>query len=425
MNEDFLHYIWKFRLFDSKTLITSDGENIEVIKQGEHNTDSGPDFQNARIKIGNTTWAGNVEIHLNSSDWIKHNHHKDKVYDNIILHVVYNNNLDINRDNNENIPVLELKKLIPVGVYRKYNNFISSNQWIPCHNLIRQIDSLALSSCLDRLLVERLEKKAEIINQTLQLYKNDWEHTFYIHLARNFGFKLNSEPFEMTAKSTPLSCLAKHKDNIFQLEAILFGQAGLITKSMRDKYSSMLFQEYSVLKQKFSFFSVDGHLWKFLRLHPSGFPTIRIAQFASLIHRSVHVFSKIIEAKKLNEIEVLFDVECSEYWQNHYVFGKESPKRSKKLGKSSIDNIVINTIVPFLFVYGINKNDEKYKDRAVKFLEQLEGEKNAIITKWKVLGMPTKTAFSTQSLLELKNNYCNSKKCLSCGIGNFLLRKAK
>ncbi|NTW32111.1 MAG: DUF2851 family protein [Bacteroidetes bacterium] len=425
MNEDFLHYIWKFRLFDSNSLATSDGENIELIKPGEHNTDSGPDFQNARIKIGNTTWAGNIEIHLNSSDWIKHKHHEDKAYDNIILHVVYNNDLNINRSNNENIPVIELKKLIPGGVYRKYINFINSNQWIPCENSIKQVDSLIISSWLDRILVERLEKKADTINQTLQLYKNDWEHTFYIHLARNFGFKLNAEAFEMLAKSTSLSYLAKHKTNLFQLEAILFGQAGMLTKSMREEYPSMLFQEYCVLKQKFSLSAIDGHLWKFLRLHPAGFPTIRIAQFATLIQSSVHLFSKIIEAKKLTEIEDLFNVECSDYWQNHYVFGKESPKRSKKFGKPSIDNIVINTIVPFLFVYGINKNDGKYKDRAVKFLEQLEGEKNNIISKWKLLDVPTKTAFSTQSLLELKNNYCKNKKCLSCGIGNFLLRKAK
>jgi len=409
MNEDFLHYIWKFRLFDSKSILTSNGENIEVIK----------------IKIGNTTWAGNVEIHLNSSDWIKHNHHNDKAYDNIILHVVYNNNLDISRANKESIPVLELKKLVPTNVYRKYTNFINCSQWIPCYNSIRQVDSLTLSLFMDRLLAERLEKKAEVITQTLDLYKNNWEHAFYIHLAHNFGFKLNSEAFELTAKSTPLSCLAKHKNNLFQLESILFGQSGLISKSMHEKYSTMLYNEYTVLKQKFSLSSVQGHLWKFLRLHPSGFPTIRIAQFASLIHRSVHLFSKIIEANKLSEIEDLFEVECSEYWQNHYVFGKESPKRSKKFGKASIDNIIINTIVPFLFVYGMKKNDETFKEKAVKLLEQLQGEKNTIITRWKLLGVPTKTAFNTQSLLELKNNYCSSKSCLSCGIGNFLLRKSK
>ena len=425
MNENFLHYIWEFRLFDSGSLFTATGEKLEIIKPGEHNTDDGPDFHNARIKIGNTIWAGNIEIHINASDWLRHNHHKNQSYNNIILHVVYNNDYTATRNNNESIPVLELKDLIPQGIYNRYQNIINSKQWIPCQKQIKHTDQLTLMSWLDRMVIERLEKKTELINLTLQNTKNNWEQTFYVHIARNFGFKLNAEPFEMLAKTTALSCLAKHRNNLLQLEAILFGQAGLLKNNLTEKYPSALRHEYSILKQKFTFSPINGHLWKFLRLHPSGFPTIRVAQFAALIHKSSHLFSNILESHKLSEVEILLDAECSEYWQTHYVFGKESPKRSKKLGKSAIENVVINTVVPFLFIYGQKKKEEKYKDRAIKFLEQLEGEKNSVITKWKLLGMPVNTASNTQALLELKNNYCNSKQCLSCSIGNYILRKTK
>jgi hypothetical protein len=423
MNEDFLQFIWKFRYYNSKSLTTTIGETLEIAKPGEHNTDGGPDFLNARIKIGNTQWAGNVEVHLNASDWLKHKHSNDKLYDNIILHVVYNNDHSVVRKNKEPIPVLELKELIPQDIYSNYLHIVNSKQWIPCEGLIKHADPLIIGSWMDRVLIERLERKIESINVILSLHKNNWEHAFYIHLARNFGFNLNAEPFEMLSKVTPLQYLGKHKNNLFQLEAMLFGQSGLIRKSMNDTYADSLYQEYSILKQKFDLKPINGHLWKFLRLHPSGFPTIRIAQFASLIFKSSHLFSKILEANKLADVEKLFEAECSEYWQTHYVFGKGSPGRSKRIGVSAIENIIINTVCPVLFIYGLQKKEEKYKNRAIRFLEQLEGEKNSVITKWKFLGMPYKNAAQTQALLELKNNYCASKKCLACGIGNYLIRK--
>ena len=425
MTEDFLHYIWKYRLFDNKILFTANNEKLEIIKPGEHNTDGGPDFHNARIKIGNTIWAGNVEIHIDASDWEKHKHHKDKSYDNIILHVVYNNNYTALRKNNEPIPVLEIRDIIPNHINKKYNSLFKNRNWIPCQLLIKQCDTVIVTSWLERLLVERLERKSENIIKLLKQYKNNWEQTFYIHLAKNFGFSLNAEPFEMLAKSTPLKSIIKQSNNLFQLEALLFGQSGLIRKSSQEKYENDLMNEYLFLQQKFNLKPVEGHLWKFLRLHPSGFPTIRIAQFASLLHKASHLFSSILEAKKIHDIELLFDTNCSEYWLTHYVFGKPSPNRSKKLGKASIDIILINTVIPFLFVYGIIKKEDKYREKALRFLEQLEGEKNSIVTRWKLLGIPVKTASNTQALLELKNNYCNNKLCLNCGIGNNLLRKSK
>ncbi|MFH0867458.1 MAG: DUF2851 family protein [Bacteroidota bacterium] len=425
MTEDFLHYIWKFRLFDNKTLRTSDNEKVDIIKPGEHNTDDGPDFSNARIKIGNTTWAGNVEIHINASDWEKHRHHKDNSYENIILHVVYNNNYTACRKNKEPIPVLEIRDLIPFHILSKYNSLQQSRNWIPCQPLIKQCETVVVTSWLERMLVERLERKSEYIATLLKHYRNNWEQVFYVHLARNFGFSLNAEPFELLAKSTPLKNIIKHHNNLFQTEAMLFGQSGLIRKPSREKYENELIAEYTYLQQKFNLKPIAGHLWKFLRLQPSGFPSIRIAQFASLLHKSSGLFSCILEARKISEIESLFDVEGSEYWNTHYVFGKPSPRRLKKIGKASIDIIIINTVIPFLFVYGSITKEDKYKDRALRFLEQMEREKNSVISKWKLMGMPVRTASNTQALLELKNNYCKAKLCLNCGIGNFILRKGK
>ncbi|MCD4747653.1 MAG: DUF2851 family protein [Bacteroidales bacterium] len=423
MTEEFLHYIWKYRLFDNDITLFS-GENIEVISVGEHNTDAGPDFFNAKIKIDNTTWAGNVEIHINASDWNKHGHQSDKAYDNIILHVVYNNDEIIKRKNNEIIPAIELKGKFNDKLFFRYKDFMNNKNWIPCRNLIQSVDMFLINNWLERLLIERLERKAEIIKESLELNNHNWEQTFYQYLACNFGFKLNAEPFELLAKSLPIKCLAKHKNNLFQLEALLFGQAGLLNKKFNDEYPRKLQSEYNFLKKKFSLKSIDSYLWKFLRLRPSNFPTVRIAQFAGLIFKSSGLFSKIIESNNAEKIIRLFNISCSEYWDTHYIFDKPSVKRRKKFGDSAVNLLMINTICPFLFVYGREKDNEIFIDRALKFMEQISGEKNSIITKWEMLGLNVKSAFNTQALLELKNNYCNNKKCLNCRIGNFLLRQA-
>lgn len=425
MTEDFLHYIWKYRLFDNKTLRTSAHEKIEILKPGDHNTNGGPDFTNARIKIGKTTWAGNVEIHINASDWERHRHHKNKAYDNIILHVVYNHDFDAVRSNRDPIPLMAIRDLIPSHVYRKYNSLLQNKNWIPCQSLLKQCDTAVVKSWLDRLMVARLERKSEYIISLLKLYRNNWEQAFYVHLARNFGFNLNAEPFELLAKSTPLKFLYKHRNNQFQLEALLFGQSGLLHKNSTEKYENDLAREYAYLQQKFGMCGINGHLWKFLRLHPSGFPTIRIAQFASLLNRSAHLFSSMLEAKKIQDIETLFDISCSDYWQTHYVFGKPSPRRLKKIGKASVDIITINTIIPFLFVYGKMKQEEKLCEKALRFMEQIDSEKNSIIIKWKLAGLKARSAADSQALLELKSNYCAAKLCLNCSIGNFILRKTK
>lgn len=424
MTEELLHYIWKFRLFNQIDLTTTEGESVEIIKVGSHNTDSGPDFFNAKIKIGKTVWAGNVEVHVNASDWEKHAHQKDKAYDNIILHVVYNADKKIKRENRDYIPTIELKNKLLSEVIKNYNKLNNSFSWIPCEKQINETPSIIINSTLDKLLLERLELKSQTIIQALQLNKNNWEETFYQILARSFGFKTNAEPFELIAKSLPINVLAKHKNNLFQIEALLFGQAGMLDEYHSDKYALTLQNEYTFLRQKFKLKSIENHLWKFLRLRPANFPTIRIAQFASLVYQSSHLFSKILEAEKIKELKNLFQTSVSEYWQTHYNFGKPSTKKNKTLGDDSIDIIIINTIVPFLFVYGKYKKEEKFVERALYFLENMDAENNSIIQKWERAGIAAKSAYDTQALLQLKNEYCVNKKCLQCNIGNHLLKKS-
>jgi hypothetical protein len=422
MTEEFLHHIWKFRLFNQLDLRTTEGETIEIVKVGNHNFDAGPDFFNARVRIGDVLWAGNVEIHTNASDWKKHLHQHDKAYDNIILHVVYNADDVVHKASGEVVPTIELKKKIEKKIYQKYLNFKSSNDWIPCEKNIQTVPSLIINSTLDKLLLERLERKSIAITDSLKLNNNNWEETFYQHFARNFGFKTNAVPFELLAKSLPSLFLGKHKNNLLQIEALLFGQSGLLNEHLEDKYLQGLQNEYVFLKHKLKLHSIDAHLWKFLRLRPVNFPTIRIAQFANLIFNSTHLFSKIIETEKCKDLKKLMNVDVSEYWHTHYVFDKSSKSQTKHLGEDAVNNIIINTIVPFLFVYGKQKNEEKYIDRALQFLEQTTGENNSIIKKWEALKQPVKTAYSTQALLQLKNEYCDYKKCLNCSIGNYLLK---
>jgi hypothetical protein len=424
MTEEFLHHIWKFKLFDQQNLRTTSGEVVEILKAGVHNFDAGPDFFNAQLKVGETLWAGNVEIHINASDWKRHFHQQDKAYNNIVWHIVYNADEPIYRASGEAIPTIEIKERIDKKLYQNYLNFKSNTDWIPCEKQIAEVPSIIINSTLDKLLLERLERKAQSIADSLKLNNNNWEETFYQYLARNFGFKTNAMPFELLAKSLSLLVLAKHKSSLLQIEAMLFGQAGMLNEHLEDKYPQALQNEYVFLKQKFQLNPVDTHLWKFLRLRPVNFPSVRIAQFANLIFNSTHLFSKIIETESLDFLKLLMNVDVSEYWQTHYMFDKVSKNKSKHLGEDSLNNIVINTIVPFLFVYGKQKDDQKYVDRALAFLEQTEGENNSIINKWESLKLPVKNAYSTQALLQLKNEYCNGKKCLSCNIGTYLIKNS-
>lgn len=424
MTEDFLHHIWKFKLFDKEGLLTTNAESVEIIHAGQHNTDAGPDFFNARIRIGKTLWAGNVEIHIHATDWKKHGHTTDKAYDNIILHVVYKADAELRRASGELIPTIEMKSRIPLRHYQKYLDFRSSKDWIACEKQIADVPALVLNANTDKLLLERLEKKAISVQRLLRKNNNDWEESFYQGLARNFGFYTNAEPFELLARSLPSIILSKHKSSLLQVEALLFGQAGMLEQHYQDTYIRSLQNEYAFLKRKFRLEPLESHLWKFLRLRPVNFPGIRIAQFASMIFHSSGLFSSVLEKETVPAVRMLLSAEVSEYWKTHYTFDKLSVKRSKHLGDEAMNNIIINTIVPFLFVYGKQQADENYVERSVRFLEELPGESNAIVQKWKELRIPCGSAYQTQAFLQLKNEYCQQKKCLNCAIGNYLLKNS-
>jgi hypothetical protein len=420
MQESFLHYLWKYQLHQQPTLTLTDGRTVEVYSAGEHNHDSGPDFFNAKIKIDDTLWAGNVEIHVNASDWLKHQHQNDKAYDNVILHVVANYDADIKRGSGEKIPVLQL--LAPRGVYEQYVYLMQSQQWVPCESFIARVDAFTILQWKEALLVERLSQKAESIEARFVRNKNHWEETFYQSLAANFGFKTNSQPFEMMARSLPLIYLGKHKDQLPLIEALLFGQAGLIPENPTCAYEKQLLANYRHLAAKFQLKASSGHLWKFSKLRPVNFPTIRLAQFAALVYKSSALLSKILEIETIGDLRNLFQVQASEFWNTHYTFSNESPYRIKHLGLTSFHNIVINTLAPFLFFYGKSHSKPAYTEKALTWLTELPAEKNQLISHWNQLGLEVQSAFDSQALIQLKNNYCNYRLCLNCRIGNQVLR---
>ena len=423
MKEDFLQYVWRMGLFDPTNLQTTAGERVEIIQKGMHNTDAGPDFLQAQIIIGDTRWAGNVEIHLHASEWNKHQHQNDKAYNNVILHVVLDEDEPVNNQNGNRIPCLELKNRIPKGLENKYLRLMNSEYWIPCQHQFHQVAAITKNSWLDRLLVERIEGRLEQFEERLSSNKNNWEETFYLFLVRAFGLKVNNEPFERLALSLPLNILLKHKNNLFQMEALLFGQAGLLGGDFRDEYPQSLQKEYQFLRKKYQLTPLPVEMWRFMRMRPANFPTIRIAQIATLIYQTEHLFSKILAARNIDEFINLFQLRLSHYWKNHYIFDKESPSRKKTLGKQAIQLLVINTVAPFVFLYGVKQGDNQYKDKALDLLASIPPEKNKIINEWEKLGMEPISAYQTQALLQLKKAYCDRKRCVECSIGHQVLKQ--
>lgn len=425
MREDFLHYCWKHKLFNTKELESTSGETIQILHSGQHNSDSGPDFLNAKIKIGKTVWAGNVEIHVNASEWDQHKHHLDKAYSNVILHIVFNADKEVKTTSGEIVATMELNGKIPLKIYQRYTSMIENKSWIPCDKLIHDVDEFIVKQWMNRMMIERLESKVEVIYQSLKQNKNNWEETFYQILARYFGFKVNAMAFEMLAKSLPLHILAKHKSNLPQLEALLFGQAGLLEKEFSDQQPQKLKKEYDFLRKKYRIKPIETKLWKYLRLHPQNFPEVRISQLADLIHQSSHLFSKIIEAKKIFDLQKMFLCKTSAYWDNHFRFDKESTNRTKQLGSQGVNILLINVVIPFLFAFGKYTDDKTSKDKALTFLEKLPAEKNSVTKNWEKSGIKIHNAFDSQALLQLKNEHCDHKTCLNCGIGYAILRKEK
>lgn len=423
MNEDFLHYVWKYHLFDIHNLRTTSNEELVVLNTGLHNQNSGPDFLNAQLKINNQFWAGNVEIHLKSSDWYAHNHEIDKNYDAVILHVVWEDDTTVFMKNNAPLPTLILKDFVLGSAIKNYQNLFSVQQrWIPCEQEIKTIDAFTFENWKERLFFERLERKSNEINSVLSNNNNDFEATFFQLLAKNFGLKVNADPFFALAKSIDFNVVKKVRFDKHQLEALLFGQAGFLEENKEEKHHEELKKEYQYLQHKYQLKPIAKFQFSFFRMRPNNFPTLRIAQLVALCHQYQNMFSKLLELEKLKDFYAFFNVDVHPFWKTHYTFEKASKSSPKKITKSFIDLLLINTIIPLKFNYQKSRG-EVSESGFLDLIQQINAEKNSVINKFKSIGVLSKSAYDSQALLELKNNYCAKKRCLHCAIGVKLLKK--
>ena len=420
--EQLLHYVWKHKIFPLKELKTTTGQQVEVIDTGLANTDAGPGFFNAKLKLDGVIWIGNIEIHERSSDWFKHGHHADAGYNSVILHIASEIDTEISRSNGERIPQIQL--ICPEAVRTNYKELLETASYPPCYRIIPSLSPFTAHSWMSALQMERFEQKATLLNERLKRCQGNWEDAFFITLARNFGFGLNGDAFETWAHQLPFRAVDKHRNDLFQIEAIFFGQAGILEDSDGDGYYLRLKKEYTYLQHKFGLIPMDASLWRFLRLRPANFPHIRIAQLACLYHRAYGLLSRIMETETLQGVRDILKGGTSEYWLTHYTFGGSSPSRPKTLSNTSLDLLIINTVVTFLYAYGLHKGNRVLCARAGSFLEELKAENNYITRMWEQCGMKASNAADSQALIQLKKEYCDKKKCLYCRIGyEYLKRK--
>ena len=420
--EQLLHYVWKHKIFPLKELKTTTGQQVEVIDTGLANTDAGPGFFNAKLKLDGVLWIGNIEIHERSSDWFKHGHHADAGYNSVILHIASEIDTEISRSNGERIPQIQL--ICPEAVRTNYKELLETDSYPPCYRIIPSLSPFTAHSWMTALQMERFEQKATLLNERLKRCQGNWEDAFFITLARNFGFGLNGDAFETWAHQLPFRAVDKHRNDLFQIEAIFFGQAGILEDSDGDGYYLRLKKEYTYLQHKFGLIPMDASLWRFLRLRPANFPHIRIAQLACLYHRAYGLLSRIMETETLQGVRDILKGGTSEYWLTHYTFGGSSPSRPKALSNTSLDLLIINTVVTFLYAYGLHKGNRVLCARAGSFLEELKAENNYITRMWEQCGMKASNAADSQALIQLKKEYCDKKKCLYCRIGyEYLKRK--
>ena len=419
-----LHYVWKHKIFPLKMLRTTTGKPVEVIDAGLPNTNAGPDFFNAKLKIGGTLWVGNIEVHTLASDWMRHGHDKDAAYDNVILHVAETVDCEVFRANG--VPVPQLQLPCPDPVRQRYDELSHAEIYPPCYSILSSLPKLTVHSWLSALQVERFEQKARVIATRLERCNNHWEDVFFITLARNFGFGLNGDAFEAWASRLPFRAIDKHRDDLFQVEAFFFGQAGLLDEELPDAdgYYLKLQKEFRYLQHKFELsVPMTATQWRFLRLRPGNFPHVRLAQLANLYYKERSLFSRIMEADTLEAVRKLLTVTTSPYWEEHFNFRKVSSSREKQVGKNAQNLIIINTVIPFLYAYGLHKADELLCERATGFLESLKAEDNHIIRHWSGAGLPVSTAADSQALLQLQKEYCDKKDCLRCRFGFEYLRQ--
>lgn len=422
MKEDFLHHVWQFKKFDIANLKTTKGESIQILNSGQYLQLAGPDFFNAQIIIGNQKWAGNVEIHLKSSDWYVHNHEKDSNYDSVILHVVWEHDVPVFRKDNSEIPTLELKEYVALSDLHKYQFLTSQKSWIYCENEIGNVDDFIFKNWQERLFFERLERKSQLIFELSKELNHDWEAVLFCLLARNFGLNTNGEMFYKIAKSIPFSVIRKESFQQESLEALLLGQANLLFNDFQDSYAKELQKSYHYLIQKHQLHEKVIGSVEFFKHRPDNFPTIRLVQLANLYFHRKNLFSLLIYCSSINELYQVFNVGTSEYWETHYNFDKESSKKKKKLSKSFIDLLVINTIIPLRFAYALSQKKEITQE-LIDLAVSIPSEKNTIIDKFNTFEIESKNGYESQSLLQLKKNYCDLKKCLDCAVGHSILKK--
>ena len=416
MTERLLQFIWQFQYFNLSDLRLVSGEPLQIISPGQFNSNQGPDFLEAKIRIGETTWAGNIELHLNEDDWIRHAHQSDPNFQNIILHVLWTGD-----EQKLSMPTLELSNRVSKLLLHKYEELMFHSGFVPCANTANDVSNIVWEGWKERLLVERLERKSEMVEEFLVQSNDHWEEVFWWMIARNFGMKVNAEAFEAIARSIPLNLLAKHKNQIHQLESFLFGQAGLLSRDFKEDYPIMLKKEYQFYRKKYKLHPIN-HPIHLLRMRPGNFPTIRLAQLAMLIHHSLHLFSVIKEVDDISALKDSFLVTANDYWNYHYLFDEVSPFKEKKLGNDMVSNIIINTVTPVLFAYGRHYHLNHFKNKSIDWLRACDAEDNVLTRNWQDLGITNKNAWDSQALIELKKQYCDAKRCLECAIGNQLLK---
>lgn len=422
MKEDYLHHVWQFKKFDIANLKTTKGESIQILNSGQYLQLAGPDFFNAQLIIGNQKWAGNVEIHLKSSDWYVHNHEKDSNYDSVILHVVWEHDVPVFRKDNSEIPTLELKEFVALSDLHNYQSLVSQKSWIYCENEIGNVDDFVFKNWQERLFFERLERKSQLIFELAEISNHDWEAVLFCLIAKNFGLNSNGEIFYKIAKSIPFSVVRKESHSLESLEALLLGQANLLSHDFQDSYAKELKSNYFYLVQKHQLFERVSDTVEFFKHRPDNFPTIRLAQLANLYYHRKNLFSLVMNSSSINELYQVFSVGVSQYWETHYNFDKTSSKKVKKLSKSFINLLLINSIVPLRFAYSLRERKDITQE-LIDLSMLISGEKNVIIEKFDFFGIKSNNTFETQALLELKNQYCDNKKCLDCTIGHFILKK--
>jgi hypothetical protein len=429
--EKLLHYVWKHKMFPLDGFRTQDGQVVEVLDVGLHNNDAGPDFFNAKIRIGNQVWAGNVELHLKSSQWYQHGHQKDHAYDNVVLHVVCEVDSEVRNSCGELIPQTVLP--IPAALFSNYEHLLTEDRYPRCFRIIPSLPKVTLHSWLSALQTERLERKTTDILQRLDRCCGSWEDAFFQTLARNFGFGVNADAFETWAQHIPLKAVDHHRDDLFQIEALFLGQAGLLREEAyperhrnavaADEYFARMKAEYTYLAHKFSLQPMDSTLWRFLRLRPQNFPTVRLSQLALLHYNRKADFSQIMECTSTGQIAAALQTQATDYWQTHYLFGEQSARNAKRLSRSSIDVLLINTVIPTVFAYGKYTSSSQFMNRALDLMEQLKAEDNNIVRMWRECGLDVTSASDTQALIQLKKEYCDRKDCLRCRIGYHYLKR--